>query len=236
MGIAMIATPQAIAQKTQGTQDVHVINLATDPVPVKIDPAVNTVKIDGATNTVKIDGTANTVKAGQSGPWTVGISGTPSVSLTGSPTVNFAAGASVQIGNPSSSPALVRDVDRPGAQPFKAILTSSFNDGFANTNPANTVTVPIGKRLVIEFVTVYITLPSGQSALLCRLDTTGGFNEYFTLTAAGNDVAAKATFVGTHRAFVILEPGAQIEAFANRNSGTGSGTLTATISGYLVDI
>src|SRR5436190_19726483 len=81
MALSSLVAPRAAAQKTPpGPSDVHVVNTATDPVPVKIDPATNTVKIDGAantvkidgaTNTVKIDGVTNTVKAAQSGNWGV---------------------------------------------------------------------------------------------------------------------------------------------------------------------
>ena len=178
----------------------------------------------------------NTVKAAQSGPWTVGVSGTPTVALSASSTVSLASGAAVQIGNTATSPALVRDVDRPTAQPVRAILSSTFQPNFGTTTTFNsTFTVPFGKRLVIEFVTVNISLPNSQQAQFARLDTTG-FNQYITLTAMGNDSGGRASFVATHRIFVILEPGTVVEAFAVRNSGTESGTVTMSISGYLVDI
>src|SRR5438094_1923643 len=113
LGIASMSplAPRAAAQKTPpAPQDVRVVNTAAEPVPVKIDATTNTVKLDGTTNTVKIDGTTNTVKAAQNGAWSV----------------NLATGSTVQIGNPASSPALVRDVDRAHAQPFRTQLSSFF--------------------------------------------------------------------------------------------------------------
>jgi hypothetical protein len=95
--------------------------------------------------------------------------------------------------------------------------------------------VPGGKRLVVEFVTVNITIPIGQAAQFARLDSTG-FNQYLALTPSGSDATNKPVFIGTHRMFAIFEPGIIVEAFGSRNSGTGSGILTMTIAGYLVDI
>ena len=226
LGMALISlvAPRAAAQKS--ATEVRVVNAAADPVPVKIDPA---------TNTVKIDGTVNTVKASQAGAWNVGIAGTPTVVLSGASTVSLAADASVQIGNAANSPVLVRDVDRPSEQPIRANLSATFNAGFAASTVDDTYTVPGGKRLVVEFVTVNITLPNGQTAMFARLDSSG-FNQYLALTILGNDATNKPVFIGTHRVFTIYEPGTIVEAFGVRNSGTGGGTLTMTISGYLTDL
>src|SRR6185369_1366366 len=73
MALSALVAPRAAAQKAPpAPQDVHVVNASADPVPVKIDPA---------SNTVRIDGTANGVKAAQAGAWSVGITGTPVVTL-----------------------------------------------------------------------------------------------------------------------------------------------------------
>jgi hypothetical protein len=212
LGIALssLHAPRAAAQQAKTPQDVHVANMATDPVPVKIDGTTNTVKIDGTTNTVKI---------------------------AGSPTVTLAPGAAVQIGNPANSPALFRDVDRYTSQPFRAVLTSTFPSGNAAAiTPLVTSTVPGGKRLVIEFVTVNITLPLQQTAQFARLDSNGSFDQYLALIPAGNDGANKPVFIGTHRMFAIFDPGTVLTAFGGRNSGTDTGTVTMTVAGYLVDI
>jgi hypothetical protein len=194
---------------------------------VKIDATTNTVKLDATTNTIKIDGTTNTVKAAQSGSWIVGITGTPSVTLSGSSTV--------QIGNSASSPALVRDVDHPHSQPFRTQVSSFFTSGSADTTVNNSATVPAGKRLIVEFVTVKITLPNGQAALFAKLDTSV-FDQYITLTAAGNDSVGNTLVVATHKVFVIFDPGTIVQTSAFRNSLTGGGNILMTVSGYLEDI
>ena len=98
--------------------------------------------------------------------------------------------------------------------------------------------VPAGKRLIIEFVTVKITLPNGQAATFASLNTAypTSVNRTITLTSAGNDNVGNATFVATHKVFVILDPGQFLQASAFRNSLTGGGNIAMTVSGYLADI
>ena len=234
---------RAAAQKTPpAPQDVRVTNTAAEPVPVKIDA------------------TTNTVKAGQSGAWNVGITGTPSVSITsmpsvsitgtpsvsitgtpsvsiagtpsvsiaGTPSVTLSGASTVQIGNPATSPALVRDVSF--AQPFRVQVSSIFTNGSADTTPNNSATVPAGKRLIVEFVTVQIILLSGQVALLAKLDTPS-FDQVLTLTPV-----SATLFVATHKVFVIYDANTVVQATAFRNVDVGGGSLIMTISGYLQDI
>ena len=81
-----------------------------------------------------------------------------------------------------------------------------------------------------------VALDSLPLASDARLDSAGNFDQYLSLTPAGNDGAGKPNFIGTHRVFAIYEPGTIVQAFGLRNSGTDSGTVQMTISGYLVDI
>ena len=236
ISVAALYAPQAAAQAPKTPQDVHVVNAPTDPVPVKIDPANNTVKIDFGNNTVKIDGANNTVKATQTGPWNVGIAGVPSVTFSGAPAVSLAAGTAVQIGNLASNPALVRSVDRPAAQPYRALVSADFSNGVTTATTVLTAGVPAGKRLVIEFVTTYVHLPTSQIAIVAGLGSTGSLDHYITLTGVGNDANGRSIFVGTHRVFVIFEPDTRVTVSALRNSSTGTGQVAMTISGYLVDI
>ena len=74
-----------------------------------------------------------------------------------------------------------------------------------------------GKRLIVEFVTVKITLPNGQAALFAKRDTSV-FDQYITLTAAGNDSVGNTLVVATHKVFVIFDPGtAEASRAKNQN-------------------
>lgn len=85
-----------------------------------------------------------TVQAQQNGVWNVGINGTPTV----------------QVGNSSLSPVLMRDVDRATAQPFEQELDVAMSDGQGGENAF--FTIPLGKLLVIEQVSAFGTAPAGQ--------------------------------------------------------------------------
>jgi hypothetical protein len=114
-------------------------------------------------------------------------------------------------------------------------VSSFFTSGSADTTVNNSATVPAGKRLIVEFVTVKITLPNGQAALFAKLDTSV-FDQYITLTAAGNDSVGNTLVVATHKVFVIFDPGTIVQTSAFRNSLTGGGNILMTVSGYLEDI
>lgn len=155
------------------------------------------------------------------------------VSVTNTPTVNLASGATVGINNDASRPVPIQDVDRPTAQPFKQTSQLTFDPGFALAMGGQ-FSVPAGKRLVIECVTVIAEVPLGQNVLYARIVNAGNAL-ILTLTHPGN-YAAGEVFVGTHRVFAVLEPGTQVQPSAFRDSGTAGGTMSMLISGYLVDV
>jgi hypothetical protein len=158
------------------------------------------------------------------------ISGT--VSITGTP--------SVQVANDLSSPVLTRDVDRPTAQPFNFRTQLNFVPGFTAAQGGLDFTVPDGKRLVIEFATALAQVPGGQTVVFARVGVTNFGDHHLTMTHSGPANAGipngDQIFVGTHRMFAIAEPGESVRVTAFRNSGTDSGTVTMTVTGYLVDV
>ena len=148
-------------------------------------------------------------------------------------------GRTTVIAAPNNQPQLVRDVDRPAAQPFLQRSAPTFVQGFAFAM-GDSFTVPDGKRLVIEFVSLQLQVPPGQNVLFARLDTdtnpTAPIDLVLTLSHPGTDVQGNEIFVATHRVFAIFEPGTVVRPTAFRNSGTGTGTMFVSIGGYLVDV
>jgi hypothetical protein len=165
--------------------------------------------------------------ADQSSP--VPVSG--SVSITGTPTVSLA--------NDATSPWLVRDVDRPAAQPFNYYATLTWVSGylFANADKSQTFTVPTGKRLVIEFVSLQSSVPSGDKVMFARLDSSVS-SLVLSLTDAGVGGDNTQVFTATHRVFSILDPGTTVTPTAycgNATDGCAGGTVLISVSGYLVN-
>src|SRR5437867_3311324 len=104
------------------------------------------------------------------------------------------------------------------AEPVPMTIDANTNtvklDGTTNTVNSS-AQVPDGKRLIVEFVTVKITMPHGQSALFAKLDTSA-FDQFLTLTAAGNDSVGNTLVIATHKVFVILAPGTIVQTSAFR--------------------
>ena len=164
---------------------------------------------------------AGTVQAQQSGIWDVGITGTPTF----------------QIGNQTGNPVPSRDVDNPATQPFVEVLQSS--------NPNNrSFQVPLGKRLVIEYVSGVGQIRSGQKILAVSLQTglviNGqqiGVRHHFTPVLTGTKTFATAgnldTFVVSQQTRLYAEQGSTVE-LSTEVTEEGFG-FTVTVSGYFVD-
>ena len=90
--------------------------------------------------------------------------------------------AHVFVNNPSTSPVPVRDVDN-GRQPF---TTRAFTFVSPLESSTTMMTVPAGKRFVIETIGVQADVPTGQKmrvTLLATVKTTGGNSVYPPLCA-----------------------------------------------------
>jgi hypothetical protein len=97
---------------------------------------------------------------------------------------------------------------------------------------------------VIESATVQLNVPLGQNVLFARIDTnlcpSACFSLVLTLTHPGTAPVTGGQlgeiFTGTHRVFAVFEPGTVVKPTAVRNSGTGTGDVFMSISGYLVNV
>jgi hypothetical protein len=123
-------------------------------------------------------------------------------------------------------PALVRDVDEGALQPFQASLlphSSSSGQGI------DSVTVPAGKRLVIEYYSAQAQDLSGGAAAMTLGTTVGGvFVSYIVY------VNANTTNQVTQTTKIYADPGTVVQAFAFNNGGSCGGLIS--ISGHLVNL
>jgi len=127
-----------------------------------------------------------------------------------------------------ASPLMVRDLDNPARQPFSA-------DGSANPE-AILVTVPTGKRLVIEFVTArFFHEATLWAGLELRIFSAGGFevSEFDIAPSSSQPYFGQTHFIVhlTHSVRIYVEPGQQLRALVN-----GSSTGVVSVSGYWVDV
>jgi len=155
------------------------------------------------------------VQAQQSGAWNVG--------LTGSPTV--------QVGNSATNPVLIRDVDRPTAQPFQQVVDCSlFEEQGVCTGDLG---VPDGKLLVIEQVSAEAAAPAGQWLMFHVINRLAPDLSIRFHRLAAVQLEGTHWFVPSQQVRIYATPfaGVRIE----RSAFTGQVYSKFTVTGYLVD-
>lgn len=194
---------------------------------------LGSIPVDGAPapNQVTVANTsANPVPTVAQGTTTVG--GT--VNIGNSPTVGISPSANtVQIGNTTNTPVLVRDVDSNAArQPFQATTNLVFTSGF-NNQGAFIASVPAGKRLVIEYVSMVLLLPTGQKPSQAEI-VTDNFPHFLIATQQGS-FGVFDTFSVSQQVRLYADSSVAFNVVRSANDGV-DGSLTATISGYLINV
>lgn len=141
----------------------------------------------------------------------------------------------------------VRDVDNPATQPFQAELASQAIPVIQEANNFLATTVPLGKRLVVEHVTLRVAggpspQPGGEAPFMhavAFLETTADG------TRARHELAVnRIDLRGFNRNFAVAsqpirayaDPGSQVLVQVSGASAVRDAILVRlTISGYLVD-
>ncbi len=110
---------------------------------------------------------------------------------------------------------------------------------FRNCGNAIAYTVPTGKRLVIEQVSVSLRLPSGEFAFSLVVATSlgGGTIAHSLLPTKLGTFGSLEFFTASQPVRIYADPGTDVIAEACRpSSGETTGIFTGSISGYLVPI
>ncbi len=135
-------------------------------------------------------------------------------------------------------PTLVRDAENPARQAFQARLECEDNDGIDQSQCVDSVSVPGGKRLVIETVSASVRMPAGEKPALVLGTTVDGVEEphFLTLAFGGADGTDDA-YYATHRVQVYADQGVVLGRLFNVDSSSTDPLrlVGLTISGHLVD-
>jgi len=144
----------------------------------------------------------------------------------------------VTVVNDSTTPVPVRDIDNPARQPFQIEQIATIRN--AESSWAEFVAVPIGKRLVIEYVSVFIALPAGQKPTLVGVATTLnqiGAGHSFGAMFLAADIVGRDVFNISQQTRLYSDPGASsVNFFVERNASSGEAEIFFSVSGYLVDL
>jgi len=155
------------------------------------------------------------------------------VNVINTPSVNVANTPGVSVLNGSGDPIPTRSVDEPARRSFQAEVVLIVPAGLVSA--VQTFSIPAGKRLVIEYVTLFSIPPSGQTwtdlLVGTAVDGTSIIHHFGPLqaTAAGrfaSDKAVRLYHDFTHP-FVFA---------GGRSSTAGEARVDLTVSGYLVDL
>jgi hypothetical protein len=199
--IAVFAA-QSVAAQTQPTS-------GRPPSDVKV---VNT-----PAEPVPVTGTINVGNLGSS-PLPVQVVNAPAQPATVTGTVNVA--------NDANGPLIVRDAARIPFQ-FSVNLDITHNQV---TSFSNTIPIPPGKQLVLEYVSGFATLPSGQQIKRLFITTDpGSFRHYFPFYPQ----AAGEAFIASEPVRMYVIGGFYFGV--ERNWFAGLANVHVSISGYFVD-
>jgi hypothetical protein len=205
---AAATIPMSKPTQAQGSAPVTVVNT---PLPVSL---VGTGTISGSVN------------AAQSGVWNVGVTSLPAVQLAAGTTVGITGGLS----NTAASPLFVRDVDEPGRNAYAVFVCQGTE------SPCEGVTVPAGKRYVIEQVAGECQVGTGSTIYGFRLHASlnGVENVYPVRNNISADSGGGQTTTGFffQPARIYADGGTQLSvAFAGLGASAFCGV---NLSGHLV--
>jgi hypothetical protein len=136
---------------------------------------------------------------------------------------------------PGSTP--VRTVDP--VDPVQTFQLTPFANNAASTGNVLVITVPDKKRLVIEYVAVFATVPTGQDIVFAAVTTTvGGQNIDFDLTTSPRKVFDANTDITSfgRSPRLYADKNTDVTFRMRRNPATGASSLGTgvSISGYFV--
>jgi hypothetical protein len=126
------------------------------------------------------------------------------------------------------------DADSPALQPFQQDAVLTLPDGFSGSCPI-LATVPAGKRLVIEYVTARATVPGGQKLRMFQLKIfQNGDSAYHHLAA--NETGIFNEWIAAQQVRLYADPSTPVDLCIYRSGWAGNLQVSASVSGYLVDI
>jgi hypothetical protein len=136
-------------------------------------------------------------------------------------------------------PALVKDVDSPASQPFAfSSNAASFGD-FALTLNVPMLTVPTGKRAVVEHVSCIDFLTTGNNFVRMEIQfVTGGVSrrhQFVHTLVGGSLISGIDIWSFSQPVRLYADAGTAIQMSALRRSSSGSGGVECDISGHYVD-
>jgi hypothetical protein len=161
------------------------------------------------------------------------------MTLIGSGSVGAFETNDVRVINTKSEPVPTEDISDARREPLQAARNVLMNAGSNVTPLLDIVTVPSGKRLVIEQVSMIGQVPPGKvvpTFCLITVASGGGFQHDFLVNVQPPAVNGDALFRASQQVRLYADPGTPVRTTFVRSSPSGKATFSVTLSGYLVDV
>jgi hypothetical protein len=134
-------------------------------------------------------------------------------------------------------PALTRDVDNPALAPVRILININLNPG-ETFKTVNSITVPVGKRLVIENASIWAFSSSAADVVTGVWLSPLNVSHFHLLDPAANEIrnmtgnSAVAAYNRTIKAY--FEAGETLQGWAFYDGTNGSKTVNIYLQGYYV--
>ena len=158
-----------------------------------------------------------------------------SVPLNVSGNVALVPGGAVTIGNVPEMPVPVRDVDRVAKEPFQQATISTAFSG--SSSSATIITVPAGKRLLIEHFSAWINAsgPNGLASISIGIQGTGQFDQASCQQTGQTGNGLNHFFACSGPTKFYAEAGQTLQFFVALSDSDG-GFHRAFVSGHFVPV
>jgi hypothetical protein len=144
----------------------------------------------------------------------------------------------VFVTNDAAHPVPVTSADDQGRQAFAFFKNDSF--GSPEDSHSVSFTVPTGKRLVIESVSINgaVDTGSGQKVVLTAVQASvnGQFEDYIMApTFSGTSTSGRDLYTVSQPTTIYADGGTDVRVFATRNTFSGGAIMNASVQGHLID-
>ncbi|HEV8649976.1 MAG TPA: hypothetical protein VG276_11375 [Actinomycetes bacterium] len=136
----------------------------------------------------------------------------------------------------ADTPLAVTSADDPGRLAFLRQVILSFR--IDSTSATNSFLVPAGKRLVIRYVSADADLPTGQRLIVLGLHTRiilGQLVPHHFVPVFTGTIGTRGHFAVAQDTQLYAAPETSVFIAAARSGTGGEGTITVSVSGYLID-
>jgi hypothetical protein len=104
----------------------------------------------------------------------------------------------------------------------------------ANQIDVDVFTVPVGKRLIIDYLSLSAEVPAGQrvTGFLINLPVV----HFFVVFPQGRNISGRDVFTTAQALRVVIEPGKTVRVRAERNASGTNALLWVALAGTLVNV